>query len=336
MIDDHEAWLLGFSESSSHWAGPEITTYDVCRFCARSGQTEADAMPRFAALARKLGWAMKVDSDLARAVGIMNEREVRFAALLHGDFGEFADEIDQERVSLLCRLVDRPPPRAMPQEPGVVFNEEQRAIAKELRWPRRRDLPLAEACSVARKLGVPFPDAIRAVRQVAVALGRNVSFDEADLAPILVFSDIHWKLAEGCDFLGRNYVVAPASALDLAKRVAASRYQLWRMTTAEVSAALSELYAGLQWGDVPLDEAQLAIAVALTHEQTQILERVGGSGGLEIPKLLMFALKLGKSMPSIAKDAEALAAFSVQTPSATDTYLGVPWSAICCDEGGTP
>src|SRR5262249_53397361 len=49
VVSDYEAWLIGFKESKPHWAGPEVTTYDVCRFCARSGQTENDALPKFAA-----------------------------------------------------------------------------------------------------------------------------------------------------------------------------------------------------------------------------------------------------------------------------------------------
>jgi nucleoside phosphorylase len=336
VVDDHEAWLLGFTESSSHWAGPEITTYDVCRFCARSGQVEADATPKFIALAQKLGWTMKVDADLAKAVGIMNEREVHFAALLHGGYGNSAEDIADDRSSLLCRLVDRAPPMPRQPEPQPAFNEEQQAIAKELRWPRNRDLSLAEACTVARKMSTPFANAIRAVREVALAMGRNVSFDEADLVPILLFSDVQWKLAEGYGFLARQYVSAPAGALDLAKRVAASRHLLWRMSTAEAFTVLSEVYAGFQWGRVPLDEAQVSIAIALSYEQAQVLERVGRGGRLAIPKLLMIGLDLGRSLPSIVKDAEPLATFGVQTPSVTDSYLGVSWSAICDNDGRTP
>jgi nucleoside phosphorylase len=336
VVDDHEAWLLGFGESSSHWAGPEITTYDVCRFCARSGQTDADATAKFSALAQKLGWTMKVDANLAQAVGIMNEREVRFAALLDGGYGNFAEDIADDRSSLLCRLVNRAPPMPRQPEPQPVLNEEQRAIAKELRWPRSRDLSLAEACTVARKMSGPFANAIRAVRKVALALGRNVMFDEAELVPILLFSDVHWKLAEGYGFLARQYVTAPADALELAKRVAASRHLLWRMSTAEALTVLSEVYAGLQWGVVPLDEGQVSIAISLSYEQAQVLERVGSSGRLAIPKLVMIGLDLGRPLPSIVKDAEALATFGVHTPSATDSYLGVSWSAICDSDGGTP
>jgi nucleoside phosphorylase len=331
-VSDYDAWLLGRGQFSPPWAGPTITTSDVLVFSRNTGKSLDDAFNDYVSLAKRLGWTVSFDRELAESVGFMSQHEATHLKMLEmGWAGVWRTEsMSSEREAVLAKVAGvNPPkearPRPLPrhEQEKVLFDLTSRATE------RTGELILAGLCEVARSIERPVAEVAADVRAVAEALQIRCSWTDDALTAVSGFSEEDWSIAEDTTgWLTSRKRVLPRTKIKLAALLAAQSYSFsgGAKRSLEAHRRVERVYAVFGWGPAPLAPADVELAFGLRYQETALLEEAPVDGRFSMQRLLAKAATSSLTLAQLASTLEKLAVFGVTGPRGDERYLGVTWS----------
>lgn len=335
VLSDYDAWLLGHGTFATPWAGPQISTLDVVRFCSNTGKELDDALDGYRAIAERFGWPIDVDVDLARNFGLIRRDEwLHLHMLQHGyEWNLRSWNMAPERESMLAQLAgydlqarpERPRATAIEEKDRIFIDEVMKTIGS------CDVIDLAALCELARVLERPVMAVAEDIRRVAEPLGLSCSWSDDGVRGVSVFSDADWLIVEEAVGWGtsRKKVRARTRA-KLAALVGMNSYWLdfSKGGGQQLMGRMERAYALFDWGAVPLSASEIDLAAKLGYQEAQLLDSAPEAGLFTIPRMLAKAATSELTLQELSAMLEKLAPFGIEGPRPDDSYLGIDWSDI--------
>jgi hypothetical protein len=145
------------------------------------------------------------------------------------------------------------------------------------------------------------------------------------------FVDGAWKIFESKRSWGDERIEKPRDAIALAVRIGTNRYSFWNIPADDVYQQIATAYDVFGWGKVPLSQTQSAHVLGLSKETMDILAQIPSAGKQSIPRLVVIALVVGRTLSEIGREMSHLAPLNIQQPDDRDEYIGVSWSELVAD-----